>query len=152
MLPTTKFTPQVKAKFLEVLEDTCTVKSACLAVGISRNLAYIHRKQDLGFAQDWDQAIERALDDLLGVAYQRSTEQKSDQVLITLLRFRYGEQMKERLAINVEQSTGLSQESLLQMTAEDRQALRQLLGKYAKAEQGVLTHVQSLQESAIGQE
>ena len=152
MYPTTKFTPQVKERFLAVLEDTCTVKTACEAVGISRNLAYTHKKQDLEFAKDWDAAIERALDDLLGVAYKRCTEEKSDQVLITLLRFRYGEQMKERLAIKVEQSTGLDAESLLLMTADDRQALRQLLGRYSQVEQRALTHDQQPQEITDGQE
>src|SRR4051812_49028218 len=107
MNPLTKFTPEAKERFLEVLEDTCTGKTACTAIGISRNLAYEHRKNDLEFRRNWDGAIERALDALLGTAYIRATDEKSDQVLITLLRFRYGDQMKERLAIHVEQSTGL---------------------------------------------
>jgi hypothetical protein len=140
MNPSTKFTRQAKARFLEVLEDTCTVKTACEVVGISRNLAYDHRKRDLGFQRAWDDAISRALDALLGTAYVRATEEKSDQVLITLLRFRYGDQMKERLAIQVEASTGLDPEALLKMSSEDRQALQKLLGKYANVEQRVLEH------------
>lgn len=135
MSPLTRFTPQAKERFLEVLEDTCTVKTACEAVGISRNLAYTHRKEDLAFKRDWDATIERALDALLGTAYTRATTEKSDQVLITLLRFRYGEQMKERLAIQVEQTTGLDPETLLQMNAEDRAALTRLLTRYTEAEQ-----------------
>ncbi|MDQ3288250.1 MAG: hypothetical protein M3Q42_08295 [Pseudomonadota bacterium] len=135
MNPLTKFTPQVKERFLEVLEDTCTVKTACEAVGISRNLAYNHKKADLEFSHAWNAAIERALDALLGTAYTRATEEKSDQVLITLLRFRYGDQMRERLSVQVEQTTGLDPDALLQMSAPDRLALQQLLGKYTQAEQ-----------------
>ncbi len=137
MNPLTKFTPQAKERFLEVLEDTCTVKTACEAVGISRNLAYNHRKADLEFSRAWDAAIDRALDALLGTAYTRATEEKSDQVLITLLRFRYGDQMRERLAIQVEQTTGLDPDALLHMSADDRDALTKLLGKYAAAEADV---------------
>lgn len=134
MNPLTKFTPAVKERFLEVLEDTCTVKTACEAVGISRNLAYTHKKEDLEFSRGWDAAIDRALDALLGTAYTRATEEKSDQVLITLLRFRYGDQMRERLAIQVEQTTGLDPDALLHMSAADRDALTKLLGKYTAAE------------------
>ena len=146
MSPLTRFTPLAKERFLEVLEDTCTVKTACEAVGISRNLAYIHRKEDLTFKRDWDATIERALDALLGTAYTRATTEKSDQVLITLLRFRYGEQMKERLAIQVEQTTGLDPEALLQMNAEDRAALTRLLTRYTEAEQRAQGHHQAALE------
>lgn len=135
MNPLCKFTPAARARFLEVLEDTCTVKTACEAVGISRTLAYEHRRSDLEFKRDWDAAVERALDALLGTAYVRATDEKSDQVLITLLRFRYGDRMKERLAVQVEPGTGLSVDALLAMTPEDRGALQALLGKYAGAEE-----------------
>jgi hypothetical protein len=151
MSPLTKFTPQAKERFLEVLEDTCTVKTACEAVGISRNLAYTHRKEDLAFKRGRDAAIERALDALLGTAYTRATDEKSDQVLITLLRFRYGDQMRERLAIQVEQTTGLDPEALLRMGADDRAALQRLLGKYTQAEQLALGHHQAVLEHDDGQ-
>jgi hypothetical protein len=151
MSPLTKFTLQAKERFLEVLEDTCTVKTACEAVGISRNLAYTHRKEDLAFKRDWDAAIERALDALLGTAYTRATDEKSDQVLITLLRFRYGDQMRERLAIQVEQTTGLDPDALLRMGADDRAALQRLLGKYTQAEQLALGRHQAVLEHDDGQ-
>jgi hypothetical protein len=151
MNPLTKFTPLAKERFLEVLEDTCTVKTACEAIGISRNLAYTHRSDDLEFKRDWDAAIERALDALLGTAYTRATSEKSDQVLITLLRFRYGDQMKERLAIQVEQTTGLDPDTLLRMGAEDRSALQRLLAKYTQAEQRDLSCRQAVLEHDDGQ-
>lgn len=137
-----KFTPEIRERFLEVLEDTCSVKHAAEACGVSRATAYHHKKNDLEFSQAWDRTIERALDDLLGTAYVRATAEKSDQVLITLLRFRYGEQMKERLAVQVEQSTGLNPDALLAMSAEDRQALQKLLVAYARAEHRVTNHLE----------
>ncbi|GAB2491252.1 hypothetical protein [Arenimonas alkanexedens] len=138
--PLTKFTPGVKARFLEVLEETCSVKHSAEACGISRNLAYIHRKQDLEFAKDWDSAVERALDDLLGEAHRRATIEKSDRLLEVLLKFRYGDQMADRLAVKVERETGLDPDALLAMAPEDRQVLQQLLVRYAQAEHRVLEH------------
>ena len=140
--PLTKFTPAVKAHFLQVLENTCSVKDAAETCGISRNLAYIHKKQDLEFAREWEAAIERALDDLLGEAHKRATVEKSDRLLEVLLKFRYGDQMADRLAIKVEQSTGLSPDALLAMTYEDRQALQTLLGRYTDAERRVANHLE----------
>lgn len=138
--PLTKFTPAVKARFLEVLEETCSVKHSAEACGISRNLAYIHRKQDVEFAREWDGAVERALDDLLGEAHRRATVEKSDRLLEVLLKFRYGDQMADRLAVKVERATGLDPDALLAMTYEDRQALQGLLARYADAEANVLEH------------
>ena len=140
---TTKFTPAAKARFLEVLEDSINVKASAEAAGISRGLAYIHKKADLEFSREWDQAVERALDALLGTAYERATTGKSDQVLITLLRFRYGEEMRERLSVQVDGPLGLDADALLRMPADDRNALQLLLQKYSQAEQAqhlVLEH------------
>jgi len=128
--PLTKFTPAVKQRFLEVLEDTCSVKHAAEACCVSRNLAYIHKKQDMEFAREWDTAIEGALDDLLGEAHRRATVEKSDRLLEVLLKFRYGDQMADRLAVKVDQGTGLSPEVLLAMNADDRLKLMELLCKY----------------------
>jgi hypothetical protein len=141
----TKFTQRSKSRFLEVLEETCSVKHAALACGVSRNLVYIHRKQDMEFAQEWDAAVERALDDLLGEAHRRATTEKSDRLLEVLLKFRYGDQMADRLAVKVERSTGLDPDALLQMSTEERQELRRLLGKYSSTEMRLL-EAQSAQE------
>lgn len=57
-----------------------------------------HRKNDAEFARDWDAAIERALDDLLGEAHRRATVEWSDRLLEVLLKFRYGDQMADLAA------------------------------------------------------
>ncbi|MGN7918370.1 hypothetical protein [Lysobacter sp. 22409] len=136
-----KFDDKAKERFLEVLEDSCCVKDAAAAAGVSRTTAYSERKQDLGFAQEWGAAVQRALDDLLGEAHRRATKEKSDRLLEVLLKFRYGDQMADRLAVKVEQSTGLDPATLLAMPHEDREQLRALLSKYADAERSnVLEH------------
>jgi len=49
--------------------------------------------------------------------------------LEVLLKFRYGDQMADRLRVKVE-DTGLSADALLQMPAEERAQLVALLSKY----------------------
>lgn len=134
----TTFHPHLKERFLEVLEETCSVQDAAAAVGVARSVAYYQRKADLGFAKRWDEALNRALDDLLGVAHRRAVAEKSDRLLEVLLKFRYGDRMADRLAVKVEGSIGLDPDALLQMDDADRRALQELLGKYTHAEQGVL--------------
>lgn len=139
-----KFTPELREVFFQVLEETCSPKRAAEACGINPTAARYHRK-DLEFRTRWDKCIETALDNLLGNAYERATTGQSDRLLEVLLKFRYGDQMADRLAVKVEDSTGLSPDALLLMSAEDRQALTQLLTKYTQAEhraQAVLEHDQ----------
>jgi hypothetical protein len=137
-----KFTPEAKQVFLHALEESCSVKHAADACGISRTLAYTHKKQDLAFSREWDAAIERALDDLLGEAHKRATVEKSDRLLEVLLKFRYGDQMADRLSVKVEQSTGLNPDALLAMNPDDRHALHELLMRYAVAEHRVTNHLE----------
>ena len=138
-----KFTPALRERFFEVLEQTCSPKRAAESCGITPHAARYHKKKDLEFSRRWDQCIELGLDELLGEAHERATAGKSDRLLEVLLKFRYGDRMAERLAIKVEHSTGLSADVLLMMSAEDRQALAELLTKYTQAEQraqAVLEH------------
>ena len=129
-----RFDETLKQRFLEALEDTCSVKHAALAAGVTRDTAYAHRKSDLAFARKWDDALNRALDDLLGEAHRRATTEKSDRLLEVLLKFRYGDKMADRLAVKVEGNIGLDTDALLAMPDEDRLALVALLEKYASAE------------------
>lgn len=56
----------------------------------------------------------------------------SDRLLEVLLKFRYGEQMADRLRVKVE-DTGLSPDALLAMPADERAQLVALLSKYNAA-------------------
>ena len=59
-----------------------------------------------------------------------TVKRHSDRLIEVLLKFRYGDQMADRLSVKVE-DTGLSADALLQMPAAERAQLVALLGKYA---------------------
>ena len=164
-----KFTPEVQELFLQILEDTASPKQAAQVCGISRRLAFEYKQNDLEFRRRWEQSIQIAMDALLEEAYRRAVvgvdepviyqgqvstardpntgeeraltvKKHSDRLLEVLLKFRYGEQMADRLAVKVEQHTGLDPTALLAMTPEDREQLQFLLHKYVGAEQTALEH------------
>ena len=152
------FTPERRELFFQVLEDTCSPKQAAAAAGISRQTAFYHKANDHEFRSRWDKAVEVALDALLDEAYRRAAlgydepvihqgrvatvadpetgeerpltvRKHSDRLLEVLLKFRYGEQMADRLKVKVE-DTGLDADALLRMPSEERKALTELLAKY----------------------
>ena len=157
MIPNS-FTPERREVFFQVLEDTCSPKQAAAAAGISRNTAFYHKANDHEFRSRWDKAVEVALDALLDEAYRRAAlgydepvihqgrvatvadpetgeerpltvRKHSDRLLEVLLKFRYGDQMADRLKVKVE-DTGLDADALLRMPSEERRALTELLAKY----------------------
>lgn len=157
MIPNS-FTPERRDVFFQVLEDTCSPKQAAAAAGISRNTAFYHKANDPEFRSRWNKAVEVALDALLDEAYRRAAlgydepvihqgrvatvadpetgeerpltvRKHSDRLLEVLLKFRYGDQMADRLKVKVE-DTGLDAEALLRMPSEERRALTELLAKY----------------------
>lgn len=157
MIPNS-FTPERREVFFQVLEDTCSPKQAAAAAGISRNTAFYHKANDHEFRSRWDKAVEVALDALMDEAYRRAAlgyeepvihqgrvatvadpetgeerpltvRKHSDRLLEVLLKFRYGDQMADRLKVKVE-DTGLDADALLRMPSEERKALTELLAKY----------------------
>jgi hypothetical protein len=163
-MATKKFNKALQDRFIQTLEDTCSPKDAAAAVGISRRLAFDYKAKNATFKARWDRAIEVALDALLDEAYRRACigvnepvihqgrlatqvdkttgEEKiltvrkhSDRLLEVLLKFRYGDQMADKLAVKVEASVGLDAEALLRMPSSDRNALTCLLEKYISGEQ-----------------
>lgn len=152
------FTPERKAIFLAVLEDTASPKAAAAAAGIVRSTAFYHKTNDLEFRTQWEAAVEVALDSLLEEAYRRAAvgvdepvihqgrvstvadpetgderpltvRKYSDRLMEVLLKWRYGDQMADRLRVKVD-STGLDADALLRMPADERKALTALLSKY----------------------
>jgi len=152
------FTPERRDLFFQVLEDTCSPKTAAQAVGISRQTAFYHKAHDPEFRARWEKSLEIALDALLDEAYRRAAigvdepvvyqgqlamtrdpatgeerpltvKKHSDRLMEVLLKFRYGEQLADRLRVKVE-DTGLDADALLRMSSDDRKALTELLGKY----------------------
>lgn len=149
-----KFNAKRKELFIRVLQDTASPKAAAQACGISRTCAFEHRASDPEFKVRWEQAIELAMDALLDEAYRRAcvgvdepvvyqgqlskdsdgnpltVKRHSDRLLEVLLKFRFGDQMADRLRVKVD-SSGLSPEALLAMSADERAQLVTLLSKYA---------------------
>lgn len=156
------FTPERKERFLEVLADTCSPKQAAAAVGVSRQTAFYHKQNDLEFRTRWEKAVEVALDAVLEETYRRAcvgvdepviyqgqlsmtrdaetgeerpltVRKHSDRLLEVLLKFRYGDQVADRLKVKVD-SVGLDANALLSMPAEERAQLSALLSKYRAAQ------------------
>jgi uncharacterized NAD(P)/FAD-binding protein YdhS len=156
-----KFTPEVQELFLQVLEDTASPKQAAQVCGISRRLAFEYKKEDPEFRSRWEKSVEVALDAVLEEAYRRAVigvdepvvyqgqlamtkdastgeerpltvKRHSDRLLEVMLKFRYGEQMADRLRVKLEdQQTGLDAEALLRMPSAERDQLVSLLSRYA---------------------
>ena len=153
------FTPERRELFFQILEDTCSPKQAAAAVGISRATAFYHKTNDAEFRSRWEKAIEVALDALLDEAYRRAAlgvdepvihggrlstvadpvtgqerpltvRKHSDRLLEVLLKFRYGDQMADRLRVKVD-SVGLDADALLKMPSDERAQFTALLTKYA---------------------
>ena len=153
-----KFTPEVQELFLQVLEDTASPKQAAQVCGISRRLAFEYKQNDLDFRRRWEQSIEVAMDALLDEAYRRAcigveepviyqgqlamtrdaatgedrpltVRRHSDRLLEVMLKFRFGDQLADRLRVKVD-STGLDAEALLRMPSDERAQLVALLSKY----------------------
>lgn len=154
-----KFTPEVQELFVQTLEDTASPKQAAQVCGISRTLAFEYKRENLDFRRRWEQAMEVAMDALLDEAYRRAcigveepvvyqgqlamtrdpqtgderpltVRKHSDRLLEVMLKFRYGDQLADRLRVKVE-DTGLDAEALLRMPSDERLQLTALLGKYA---------------------
>ncbi len=152
------FTPERKAILLAVLEDTASPKAAAAAAGIVRSTALYHKANDMEFRTQWEAAVEVELDSLLEEAYRRAAvgvnepvihqgrvstvadpetgderpltvRKYSDRLMEVLLKWRYGDQMADRLRVKVD-STGLDADALLRMPADERKALTALLSKY----------------------
>lgn len=167
MIPNS-FTPERREVFFQVLEDTCSPKQAAAAAGISRQTAFYHKANDVEFRTRWEKAVEVALDSLLEEAFRRgalgyeepvihggklatladpqsgevrplTVRKHSDRLLEVLLKFRYGDQMADRLKVKVD-SVGMDAEALLRMPSEERMQLTALLSKYAATKGGEGDH------------
>ena len=67
-------TPRWRAKFLAELALRANVRLACEVAAIDRKTAYNHRHADPEFAEQWDDAIEAAVDRMEEAARIRAVE------------------------------------------------------------------------------
>lgn len=74
-----------KPAFLEALATTGNIAGSAKLAGITRQNAYVAKKDDPEFAASWNEALDQAMDDLEGSAYARAKE-SSDVLTIFLLK------------------------------------------------------------------
>lgn len=58
--------------FLTVMRETANVRLSCQFAGISRKTAYAHRAADEEFREQWDEALQDALDKIELAAYRHA--------------------------------------------------------------------------------
>jgi hypothetical protein len=161
-----KFDRRAREHFLAVLGETASPTRAAAAVGVSRTWAYAAREKDLEFRVAWDQAVDLAMERLLEESYRRAVDgveepvvqggrvvsvldpgtgeerpfsvtRYSDRLMEVLLKFRYPDQMADRLRADVKvDGLGLAPEALLRMSPSERRTLIALLTKYRDASGG----------------
>ena len=100
-------------RFIDALTAQGTVYHAAQAAGISRQTAYRWRDEDLAFAEQWDEAIENAVDAVENVVYQRALGGDTIAAIFYLKAQR--PKFRDRLNINVEQVRSEIEERIAQL-------------------------------------
>lgn len=145
----TTFTEGLKAVFLDNLRETANVTLAARAAGVSSGTVYAHRREDVLFAERWDEAIGEAVDLLEAEAHRRAfrgTEEPvfykgdevgyvtkySDSLAMFLLKAHRPDKYRERSEVKQEISGGMQLNDTTR--AARLAALLQLAQKRAQAE------------------
>ena len=71
-------------KFLEKLRESGNIRLSCTAAGVNRSTVYRWRDKWVTFADEWDEALDDAVDLLEGEAWRRARK-NSDRLLMYLL-------------------------------------------------------------------
>ena len=93
-----------KKRFIETLEAQSTVLHAAKAAGISRWTAYRWRQEDLEFADQWDEALENAVDVVENSLYQKAVS--GDTICMIFYLKAHRPIYRDRLNIDIEQVRG----------------------------------------------
>lgn len=102
-----------KKRFITTLAAQGTVYHAAQAAGVSRWTAYRWRQEDLEFADQWDEAIENAVDAVENVIYQRALG--GDVIAAIFYLKAQRPKFRDRLNINVEQVQSEIEERIAQL-------------------------------------
>jgi hypothetical protein len=85
-LPEPGSQPFDKSVFLDLLQETGSVKDACLSLGVTEKTAYVAKRKDKAFSEEWNALIQDgALDKLEAEAVRRALS-GSDSLLIFMLK------------------------------------------------------------------
>ena len=83
----------------------------------------------VAWTHGWNGQLAMTKDAATGEDRPLTVRKHSDRLLEVMLKFRYGDQLADRLRVKVE-DTGLDADALLRMPSEERRALTELLAKY----------------------
>jgi len=107
-----------KKRFIAALTAQGTVFHAAQAAGISRQTAYRWQRDDPEFADQWDEAIENAVDVVESVIYQKAL---SGDVIAAIFYLKAQRpKFRDRLNIDVEQVKSEIQERVAQLGVTPR--------------------------------
>lgn len=84
--------------FLGSMATMPNVRAACLAAGVSRPLAYLHRDHYPGFKAAWDVAAEDGIDHMEQEAWKRAKD-ASDRLMELMLRAHRPEKFGAKVAM-----------------------------------------------------
>lgn len=104
-----------KRRFIETLGAQGTVLHAAKAAGISRWTAYRWRQEDLDFADQWDEALENAVDVVENSLYQKAVS--GDTICMIFYLKAHRPIYRDRLNINVEQVQSEIEEAMERIRA-----------------------------------
>ena len=90
-----------KRTFIETLEAQGTVLHAAKAAGVSRWTAYRWRQEDLEFSDQWDEALENAVDVVENSLYQKAMS--GDTIYMIFYLKAHRPIYRDRLNIDIEQ-------------------------------------------------
>ena len=102
-----------KKRFIETLETQGTVLHAAKAAGVSRWTAYRWRQEDLEFADQWDEALENAVDVVENSLYQKAVS--GDTICMIFYLKAHRPIYRDRLNIDIEQVRGEIEERIAQL-------------------------------------
>ena len=100
-------TPKNREKFLAGLRAGLSVGAAARSAGFGRRTAFEWKAADPDFASGWEDAYESATDGLEDTALARAME-KSDSLLMFLLKARRPEIYRERVTPNGSNATPIA--------------------------------------------
>lgn len=89
-------------RFLQRLRESGNIRASCEAAGIPRQTVYNWRKRWKTFSDEWDDALEDAVDLLEKTAWDISLKERSERMIQFLLKAhrpdKYSERVKQEIS------------------------------------------------------
>ena len=85
-----------RPKFLAELRKSANVSEACRVSGIARVTAYDHRDRYEGFAAEWEEAVDHALDTIEGNVYRIAMDREDSRSALHAAKFVLSNRRRDR--------------------------------------------------------